>query len=109
MKRDNVKVITKAHTNRVLFEGDRAIGIEYLKKGKLHIVKANKEVILSAGAINSPQLLMLSGVGPRVHLEELGLPVIEDSLGVGQNLQDHIAVGGLVFPIDYKVSISHSG
>lgn len=66
---------------------------------------ARREVILSAGSINSPQLLMLSGIGPRYHLESLGIPVVADLPGVGQNLQDHIGVGGLQFHIDAPVSV----
>lgn len=69
------------------------------------MVYARREVILSAGAINSPQLLMLSGIGPRHHLESLGIPVISDLPGVGQNLQDHIGVGGLQFHINAPVSV----
>ena len=63
-------------------------------------VMANREIILSAGAIQSPQLLMLSGIGPKDHLKEVGIPVVHDSPGVGQNLQDHPAIGGLVYVID---------
>ena len=70
-----------------------------------HIAYARKEIILSAGSINSPQLLMLSGIGPRHHLEELGIPVLVDAPGVGQNLQDHIGVGGLQFHVDAPVSV----
>lgn len=69
------------------------------------MVYARREIILSAGALNSPQLLMLSGVGPRHHLESLGIPVVHDSPGVGQNLQDHIGVGGLQFHIEAPVSV----
>lgn len=74
-------------------------------KGLKHVVYARKEIILSAGSINSPQLLMLSGIGPRYHLEELGIPVLVDAPGVGQNLQDHIGVGGLQFHVDAPVSV----
>lgn len=69
------------------------------------MVYARREIILSAGSINSPQLLMLSGIGPRYHLESLGIPVVADLPGVGQNLQDHIGVGGLQFHIDAPVSV----
>ncbi|XP_049953871.1 glucose dehydrogenase [FAD, quinone]-like [Schistocerca serialis cubense] len=68
-------------------------------------VLADKEVILSAGAINSPQLLMLSGVGPRDHLESLGIPVVQDLPAVGQNLQDHPAMGGITFTVNESVTI----
>ncbi|XP_039307163.1 glucose dehydrogenase [FAD, quinone]-like [Solenopsis invicta] len=105
--RKNFHLSLWSHVTRVLIdpESRRAYGVEFIRDGRKEVVLARKEVILSAGAINSPQLLMLSGIGPRIHLEQLGIPVIEDSPGVGQNLQDHIGVGGLVFPIDYKVSI----
>lgn len=68
-------------------------------------VRATKEVILSSGAINSPHLLMLSGIGPSDNLEQVGIPVLHDAPGVGRNLQDHIAIGGLTFRIDHPVSI----
>jgi len=101
MKRPNVTVITKAHTNRILFEGDRAVGIEYLKKGKLHQVKANKEVILSAGAIGSPQILQLSGIGSKALLDKHQVPIVKELSGVGQNLQDHLQIR-LVFKTSQK-------
>lgn len=105
--RKNFHLSLWSHVTRILIDSQskRAYGVEFIRNGRKEIVFAKKEIILSAGAINSPQLLMLSGVGPRVHLEQLGIPVIQDSPGVGQNLQDHIAIGGLVFPIDYKISI----
>ncbi|EFN64469.1 Glucose dehydrogenase [acceptor] [Camponotus floridanus] len=105
--RKNFHLSLWSHVTRILIDSQskRAYGVEFIRNGRKEIVFAKKEIILSAGSINSPQLLMLSGVGPRVHLEQLGIPVIQDSPGVGQNLQDHIAIGGLVFPIDYKISI----
>jgi len=72
----------------------KATGVEFIKKGKHRTVYVKKEVILSAGAINSPQLLMLSGVGPKDHLNNLGIPVIQD-LPVGQNLQEHYGTVGI--------------
>lgn len=98
-KRPNLTVITKAHTTRVLFEGTRATGIEYLKNGKLEQVKADKEVILSAGAIGSPQILQLSGIGPKELLDKLQIPIVKALPGVGQNLQDHLQIR-LVFKTD---------
>ncbi|MDI3336623.1 GMC family oxidoreductase N-terminal domain-containing protein [Defluviimonas aestuarii] len=89
MKRPNVTVLTHAHVARVLFEGRRAVGVEYRKGGKLHQARAGREVILSGGAINSPQLLMLSGVGPAAHLKDHGIEVIADNAQIGQNLNDH--------------------
>ena len=92
MKRSNVSVETRAHTTRILFEGNRAVGVEYLKKGKLHEVRANKEVILSAGAIGSPQILQLSGIGNKELLDKHQIPVVKELPGVGQNLQDHLQI-----------------
>lgn len=91
-KRSNLFVIPNALVLRVLFEGTKAVGVEYEKEGKKHTLKANKEIILSAGAFNTPQLLKLSGVGPKEELNKLGIPVIADVPGVGENLRDHLMV-----------------
>ncbi|MFK7926008.1 MAG: GMC family oxidoreductase [Bacteroidia bacterium] len=93
MKRPNLKVITKAQTTRVLLENKRAVGVEYIKGGKLKQLRCEQEVLLSAGAFGSPQLLMLSGIGPAEHLNEVGIEVEIDLAGVGQNLQDHMIMG----------------
>lgn len=82
----------------------RAWGVEFVRNKRRQIIRARKEVILSAGAINTPQLMMLSGVGPRDHLEAMGIPVIQD-LPVGNNLMDHLGFGGLTFLLDKPVSI----
>ena len=74
---------------RILFEGKRAVGISFTQGGVKQELRARKEVILSAGAFNSPQLLMVSGVGPAAELQKLGIPLVHDLPGVGQNLQDH--------------------
>lgn len=105
--RQNLHISLWSHVTKVLIDPAtrRAYGVEFVKDGQKHIVKARKEVILSAGAINTPQLLMLSGVGPKEHLEEKGISVVHDSPGVGQNLQDHIAVGGITFLVDHPVSL----
>ena len=89
-KRANVTIETGALTSRVLFEGKRAVGVEFKQNGQVKRYRAEREVILSGGAINSPQLLMLSGVGPADHLREVGVPVHHDLPGVGQNLQEHL-------------------
>lgn len=104
--RKNFHLSLWSHVTRVLIDplSRKAYGVEFIRNGRKEIVYAKKEVILSAGAINTPVLLMLSGVGPGAHLQDLGIPVIQDSPGVGQNLQDHIAVGGLTFLIDYEIS-----
>jgi len=95
IRRQNLTVRTKAHVTRVLFDGRRAIGVEYIKGGKTHRVQASAEVILSGGAINSPQLLQLSGIGPEDVLKRQGVPVIVASGQVGQNLQDHLGADNL--------------
>lgn len=89
MKRPNVTVLTHAHVTRVIFDGTRAVGVEYDRKGKRHIAGATREVILSGGAINSPQLLMLSGIGDGAHLRSHGIPIVVDNPNVGQHLNDH--------------------
>jgi choline dehydrogenase len=89
MKRANLQVVTNALSERILFDGTRATGVEFRRDGVVTTVRAAREVILCGGAINSPQLLMLSGVGPRDHLAELGIPVVHHLAGVGQSLQDH--------------------
>jgi len=89
--RPNLTIRTRAFVTRVLFEGRRATGVEYEQGGQLRRVDAG-EVILSGGAINTPQLLQLSGVGPAEHLRSLGIAPVADLPGVGQNLQDHLEV-----------------
>jgi choline dehydrogenase len=90
LDRPNLTVTTGTLVTRLLFEGTRAVGVEYLHEGTLHQVRVNQEVILSAGAFDSPKLLMLSGVGDAESLHTIGIPVVVDLPGVGQNLQDHI-------------------
>ncbi|MEV6609596.1 choline dehydrogenase [Kutzneria sp. NPDC051319] len=90
-KRPNLTVTTRAYATRILFEGTKAVGVEYVQGGRTKQVRAG-EVILSGGAINSPQLLQLSGVGNAAELSELGIDVVHDLPGVGENLQDHLEV-----------------
>lgn len=90
--RQNLFVETNAHVTRILFEGSRASGIEYTKKGRTFFAKAGKELILSAGAINTPQVLLLSGIGPARDLAALNIPVVHDLPAVGNHLQDHFGV-----------------
>lgn len=92
LDRKNLRVITGAQVTRVLMDGRRAIGVEYRLGGQLKQLYAGHEVILSAGALLSPQILMLSGIGPAPHLQEEGIEVVHDLPGVGSNLQDHIDV-----------------
>ena len=93
MGRANLAVETGALASRVLFEGKRAIGVEFSQGGRTRTVKARREVILAGGTINSPQLLELSGIGQGERLRALGIDVIADLPGVGENLQDHFVVG----------------
>ena len=91
MDRPDLKVVTRAHVTRILFEGTRAVGVEYRRRGRLAEARAG-EVVLCGGAINTPQLLQLSGVGPAGVLSEAGVEPLVDLPGVGENLQDHLEV-----------------
>jgi choline dehydrogenase-like flavoprotein len=88
--RTNLKVETEALTQRIVFEGRRAVGVTYQQGGRIVTARARREVIVSTGAIKTPQLLLLSGVGPAAQLAEQGIPVVLDKPGVGENLQDHL-------------------
>ncbi|WP_315763980.1 MULTISPECIES: GMC family oxidoreductase [unclassified Bradyrhizobium] len=87
--RSNLTVITGAHVTRIVIENGRATGVEYLRNGRPITVRATREIVLSGGAYASPQLLMLSGIGPADHLRDVGVPVVLDVPGVGAGLQDH--------------------
>jgi len=103
-KRFNLHVLTFAYVTKILFnEYKRAIGVQFDRFSLTHVVYARREIIVSGGAVNSPQLLMLSGIGPAHHLQSLGIPVIAD-LPVGENLQDHVYPGGVHFVINSKNS-----
>ncbi|HZU65386.1 MAG TPA: GMC family oxidoreductase N-terminal domain-containing protein [Novosphingobium sp.] len=91
MGRANLRVLTHAHAARVLFEGRRAVGVEYERAGQRQVIRARREVILAGGTINSPQLLELSGIGAVERLAALGIAVVANSPRVGENLQDHFA------------------
>ena len=93
MKRPNLHIEQEAHATRILFEGKRATGIEYRQLGQTKQAYAGREVILSGGSFNSPQLLMLSGIGPAAHLHEMGIEVLLDLPGVGQNISEHSSTG----------------
>ncbi len=90
MSRPNLTVITHALTEKVLLANKKAVGVRYKKDGKIIEINCNKEVIVSSGAFGSPQILMLSGIGPAEHLDEKNIDVLHALPGVGQNLQDHI-------------------
>jgi choline dehydrogenase-like flavoprotein len=92
LSRPNLRVITGAHTTRVLTEGRRAVGVEFRRDGATEQVKARREVLLSAGALQSPQILMLSGIGPGAHLQQMGIATVLDLPGVGRHLHDHVDV-----------------
>ena len=103
--RKNLHVAMEATVTQIVFDAEkRATGVKFVRHGVHYEVQAVKEVILSAGAIASPQLLMLSGVGPAAHLRSLSIPVVAD-LPVGDNLQDHVALAGMVFQIDKPYSL----
>nr|CAD7585939.1 unnamed protein product [Timema genevievae] len=105
--RSNLHVAKKALVTKILIDPNtkKVLGVQFKKDGKIHEVKVNREVIVSAGAINSPQLLMLSGIGPKEHLEELGIKVIKD-LKVGYNLQDHNNFPAQVYSINKSTAKS---
>jgi choline dehydrogenase len=90
MKRPNLTTITGAHTQRLVFEGTRCVGVEYRGGDVDFIARARCEVVLSAGAVNSPQILELSGIGNEARLQRLGIDVVKHLRGVGENLQDHL-------------------
>lgn len=92
MDRPNLEVIINAHVTRIVIEGGRAVAVEYLYRGKCKRIDVDGEVVLSGGAVNSPQLLQLSGIGPAALLRRNGIAVVQDLPGVGENLQDHAAV-----------------
>ena len=92
LPRPNLTVETRATTHRVLIEGGRAVGVEYEQSKRLTRASATREVILCGGTYNSPQLLLLSGIGPAAELEQAGVPTLHDLPGVGRNLQDHASV-----------------
>jgi len=88
--RTNLQVETDAHVTSIAFEGSRAVGVRFRKNGTEREARTSREIILSAGALQSPQLLQLSGVGPGALLQQFGIPVVKDLPGVGENLQDHL-------------------
>lgn len=90
LARPNLEVRSQAQATRLLVESGRVVGVEYLRDGKPGRARASREVIVCSGVIDSPKLLMLSGIGPADHLKAIGLPVVADVPGVGQNFQDHL-------------------
>lgn len=106
MNRPNFTLKTHALATKIIFEARRAVGVAYIQDGEKQECRAEREVILSCGTINSPQLLMLSGIGPSNHLQARGIPVIVDLPGTGQNLQDHPAIV-LLYTSAQPVSLAH--
>lgn len=104
--RSNLHISSKSRVTKIIIDPNTktAVAVEFMKAKKRYVIRARKEIILSAGTIASPQLLMLSGVGPRKHLEKFGIPVIQD-LRVGYNLQDHPTLNGLTFLLNRSISI----
>ena len=102
-KRSNLTVLTNSQATRIVFTGRKASGVELFHQGKKITQQANKEVLLCAGAIQSPQLLQLSGVGPAKLLQELNIPLIQDLPGVGENLQDHLQYR-LIYELNQPIS-----
>lgn len=92
LKRGNLTAIPHAHVQKVLFEGTRAVGVRYELGGQVHEAHASREIIISAGAVQSPQILQLSGIGNATELRALGIDIVADLPGVGENLQDHLLV-----------------
>jgi choline dehydrogenase len=100
MSRANLRVVTNALTEKIVFDGRRATGVTFRQDGQTRTARAAAEVILCSGAVNSPQLLMLSGIGPAAHLAQHGIALVHDLSGVGQSLQDHYSA-----PLKYKCAL----
>src|SRR5262249_9986792 len=92
LDRLNLTLSTNSHATRLLFDGNRCIGVEYNHNGHIRTAIANREVIVCAGAIESPKLLLLSGIGNPIHLKEFGIPVVAEVPGVGENFHNHVLV-----------------
>src|SRR5690606_2622406 len=107
MKRPNLTVQTRAMTTRILFDGKKAIGVEFKQHGEFRRVMVGREVILAAGAVESPKLLEISGVGQGALLQELGVPLVHESPMVGENLQDHFMIGCQTYLKEQAHSINH--
>ncbi|MEX1027815.1 MAG: GMC family oxidoreductase N-terminal domain-containing protein, partial [Candidatus Paceibacterota bacterium] len=108
MKRPNLTVMTHSEMSRLLFEGTRCVGVEFERDGMMRTVRARYEVILSAGAIGSPCILMRSGIGPDAELKRLGIDVVLNLPGVGQNLHDHPMVGGINYECKTPLGVPHN-
>jgi choline dehydrogenase-like flavoprotein len=98
LERKNLRVLTEAHATKIILDGDRAVGVEFVHSGKKYSVKAKKEVVLSAGVIQTPQLLELSGIGDPAILKQVGIDCTVENRSVGANFQDHV-LGGMLFDL----------
>lgn len=110
LNEQNVHIVTHAPAQKIVFTGRQATGVVVQYRGENKLVKANKEIILAAGTVGSAKLLLLSGVGPKAHLQQLKIPVVAD-LPVGENLQDHVIADGVVFHTPYpgvSISVAHA-
>jgi len=105
MKRPNLQVVVKARVNRIVFDGRRAVAVDYERGGAVERADAEREVILSAGAVNSPHILQLSGIGAPEHLNRIGIPVHHALPGVGQNLQDHY-IARMSYPVSGAATVN---
>ena len=103
LKRDNVKLVTRAYVNRVVLEGKRAVGVEYEVGGDIVVAKARREIVIAASSINSPKILQLSGIGAPDVLKAAGIPVVHALAGVGENLHDHMEI---YFQVESKEPIT---
>ncbi|XP_014258608.1 glucose dehydrogenase [FAD, quinone]-like [Cimex lectularius] len=103
--RPNLHVALGSLVTRVVFDGNRAVGVEFTRNGEAMTVRAKNEVIMSAGSLNTPQILMLSGVGPSDHLASLGIPLVLDVPGIGSNLHDHLGTP-VIFRVNESVSMT---
>ncbi|MBS0625836.1 MAG: GMC family oxidoreductase N-terminal domain-containing protein [Verrucomicrobia bacterium] len=103
--RPNLTILTEARATKIRFAGKRAIGIDYIRDGKYLLAKANREVILSAGAVGSPQILQVSGIGPASLLHKFGIPVVKELNGVGENLQDHLQLR-MIFKVSHGPTLN---
>jgi choline dehydrogenase len=108
MDQRNLTVLTGAHVNRLTLEGGTITGVEFEWQGKIRAIKASSEVVLSAGAIQTPKLLMLSGIGDRAELDRFGISTVSHLPGVGQNLQDHPIIGGGLWEAPGPVAIHNN-
>ena len=97
LRKENVTLLVNTHVNRILIEGDKAVGIEVMRDGETVTFGVDREIVLSAGGFNTPKLLMLSGIGAEAELKEVGIETVVDSPEVGKNVQDHILHGGCLY------------